>query len=354
MIKSFQAKNFRGFEEISVEPLGRVNLFVGKNGCGKTSLLEAMALCVNPTILSDDQIVTYRVKNLEHWLFSNGDMQSDIELHAELLPSGFINTSVWGSDFDKERFISTSERSEIVMKKLNESYAKYPQIKSKRYIEFNQTAPTLEIQLESSNIIHDKGMIVSNRGSNKPPVCRFFSSNIPLEQNTLASLYSKLAVDKSEASLIEALQLIQPKAVDIRLTVVDGTEHLFLDIGASHRMPIEIMGGGITRLLEIILGIINSGDGYVFVDEIENGFHYSIQQKLWETIFSTAKKSNVQVFATTHSWECVTAAARAAELLTDEDFRLHRVERDEDGKSRVVTFDKESLATAIELNWEVR
>ena len=44
MLKTLTIKGFRCFREPRVEPLTRVNLFVGKNGSGKTSLLDAAEL----------------------------------------------------------------------------------------------------------------------------------------------------------------------------------------------------------------------------------------------------------------------------------------------------------------------
>ena len=61
------------------------------------------------------------------------------------------------------------------------------------------------------------------------------------------------------------------------------------------------MGDGINRILTIILAMVNCENGYLLIDEFENGLHYSVQEKLWEIIFYLAKRLNIQVFATTHS-----------------------------------------------------
>ena len=94
-------------------------------------------------------------------------------------------------------------------------------------------------------------------------------------------------------------------------------------------------------------------DGTVLIDEFENGLHYSALVDAWKAVGAAARQSNVQVFATTHSWECVLAAHRAFAESDEDDFRLHRLER-RDGEVVALTYDQEQLDTAIEFNFEVR
>src|SRR5688572_23919843 len=43
MLSSFTVKNFKSIVELTLE-LGRFNVFIGENGCGKTNILEALAM----------------------------------------------------------------------------------------------------------------------------------------------------------------------------------------------------------------------------------------------------------------------------------------------------------------------
>ena len=76
---------------------------------------------------------------------------------------------------------------------------------------------------------------------------------------------------------------------------------------------------------------------------------------VWKAIASAAKEYNTQVFATTHSWECVLSAHEAFESSEtyDSDFRLHRLDRLNDD-IKVVTYSKRSLSAAIKAGLEVR
>ncbi len=66
------------------------------------------------------------------------------------------------------------------------------------------------------------------------------------------------------------------------------------------------------RALGISLALVNVKDGILLIDEFENGLYYSVQPDLWQSIFRVARRLNVQVFATTHSWDCVEGFQKAA------------------------------------------
>jgi hypothetical protein len=62
---------------------------------------------------------------------------------------------------------------------------------------------------------------------------------------------------------------------------------------------------------------------------------------------------NVQLFATTHSYQCIEAAHEAFTRSGPYDLRLHRLDRVGE-RIEVATYDQETLGTALELYHEVR
>ena len=89
------------------------------------------------------------------------------------------------------------------------------------------------------------------------------------------------------------------------------------------------------------------------IDEIENGLHHSVLPIIWKGLFLAAKEVDVQIFATTHSWECVLAADQAAREGENYDLALIRLDRVKDDIKATV-IDEKSLATAKDLHWEMR
>lgn len=116
------------------------------------------------------------------------------------------------------------------------------------------------------------------------------------------------------------------------------------------------LGSGQARLLDILVAIVNTrGGGVVFIDEIENGFYHSSLKILWEAVYEAAREFNVQIFATTHSLECIKLFSLChAELFPNEDnIRLYRIEREGD-KFKAVQYDYKVLEASLESNWEMR
>lgn len=114
------------------------------------------------------------------------------------------------------------------------------------------------------------------------------------------------------------------------------------------------MGDGINRILTIILALVNSENGYLLIDEFENGLHYSVQADLWEIVFFLAERLNIQVFATTHSEDCISGFEQVLnEALTTASGHLIRLDRI-DGEIRQTSFDPEEMKLAGEKDIELR
>ena len=125
------------------------------------------------------------------------------------------------------------------------------------------------------------------------------------------------------------------------------------DVGLDRLLPLPLMGDGTARLASLLLAIGSAERGMVLIDEIENGLHHSAVDKVWRLIDDATRRFNVQVFATTHSLECVKSAYRAFSETMDRPFRLHRLERSEES-IRVITYDWESFEGAMAGELEVR
>lgn len=113
------------------------------------------------------------------------------------------------------------------------------------------------------------------------------------------------------------------------------------------------MGDGISRILGISIALVSAQDGILLLDEIENGVHYTAQADLWRHIFRVARDLNVQVFATTHSYDAVLAFQKAAKENEDEEGVLIRLNRDGD-KVTATVFDEADLDVVAREEIEVR
>ena len=117
-------------------------------------------------------------------------------------------------------------------------------------------------------------------------------------------------------------------------------------------VPLKSLGDGAVRLFGVALALANSRGGFLLIDEAENGIHHTVQHDLWTMVLQTAHANDVQVLATTHSWDCVTGFAQAAEVSEAEGI-LIRLERDEKGL-RAVEYSEDDLRVVAEQGIKVR
>ena len=123
--------------------------------------------------------------------------------------------------------------------------------------------------------------------------------------------------------------------------------------GKDYQVPLRTLGDGALRTYAIALALAKSTNGFLLIDEAENGLHHSIQSKFWNMVLQTAQRNNVQVLATTHSWDCVKGFAQAANELEGVEGILYRIQRNVH-RLRAVPYPEEQLAIATESSIEVR
>ena len=123
--------------------------------------------------------------------------------------------------------------------------------------------------------------------------------------------------------------------------------------GREQPIPIGSMGEGMWRMLAMAIAITQCKGGVLLVDEIDTGLHYTVMADMWRLIFKTAKKLDVQVFATTHSFDCIQSLATVCVAETDGSSHV-TLQRVEGGKSTSVPYSENEIRAAAERNVEVR
>ena len=118
------------------------------------------------------------------------------------------------------------------------------------------------------------------------------------------------------------------------------------------------MGDGIIRLFQLALRLFEAKGGLLFIDEFENGLHYSVQEEAWKVIFHLSKELDIQIFCTTHSWDCIESFSKVATQEKDIEGLLFRLGSssvgDDEGKTTVTIFDEDDLEILTQSQVEVR
>lgn len=359
MLKSFRVSNFRCFRDLKVEPLARINLIAGKNNVGKTTLLEALwlhlgpfnpALCLKIDAFRGlNRLPETTVKERLSWLFAEKRQEEVINL---------VSTDDNGDEHKVHIRLIQLERSRIKQSNNDEST-----LLAKEDLNSETSLLTgSELIIDYSGPIAEpfsakatfdaKGIDLKGPLDVSFPPAHFHATSARnVKEN--ADRFSKLVAEKKEGKIIEALQAIEPNLQKLEVLTHAGEPMIYADIGLSRLIPIPLMGEGTSRLLSIVLHIVTASGGVVLVDEIENGFHHSVMEDIWRVIIRMTKTCNTQLFATTHSSECIRAVQHMLKEEETPDFALHRLEQ-VDGEVKAIALDMETLSTAVEMNYEVR
>lgn len=107
---------------------------------------------------------------------------------------------------------------------------------------------------------------------------------------------------------------------------------------------------------DLVLNYFKKEEKIFLFEEIENGLHYSVMKDFWLNVIAATIENNVQIFATTHSYEMIEALVEAAkeyDFIEKDEIRLYRLHKNEEG-SGVTQFDSWEIDALLKEKREVR
>ena len=369
MLKDITVKNYRLFKELKIDDFARVNLIVGKNNSGKTSLLEAIYLLAKQgeidslaeildsrgekiDLMEETNILGTKISQpstryqTRHLFSHKNEANTPIYLESQreefrTLKMQFVPREKL--DKDQKTF------NDLSLWGLNLSYSaggnfllpasKDGSIESKEFVKARERSP--------------RGNIFSNK-SDRP--CHFLTAKSYSYWQKLAKLWDTISLTAKEEKVVEALRLINPEVegIDFKSLLTSYGGIILQTSAENDPVPLAIMGEGMQRMLSLAMAVLTAENGCLFVDEIDTGIYHLTQTYLWDFLLQIALDFNVQIFATTHSWDCIYSFEEALEKLEDNTVgKVLRLQwRGE--HFRTVDYTSEDLAIAIPHNIEVR
>jgi hypothetical protein len=325
MIQFLELKNFRAFEHIRFEDLGRANLIIGRNNTGKTSVLEALVMKMG----SGSQI--------------------------KELPSTFRD-NVQNDDFHNFwNYIGHDKKWEGLTIRTDQGWLTTESLREGRFalIDDGSDEERTQIAVIESNQIRISGMpsrrkttILPTKASPPQSISELFNQIAPLNPENEDKLQNLLK--NSIEPRLKRLRYAKPKGTHTHL--------VYADLGGGSMLPFTQLGQAFTRTLEIYCEIFANQPKIILIDEIENGLYYEGMEDFWKGLFEVLEDQDVQLFATTHSRECMEAAHRAAGQRREYPLRFLRLDRRVDNPEKIVatTFGQEEMQTAMDSKIEMR
>jgi Predicted ATPases len=367
MINRVRLRNFKGFQQLDLSGLSRITLIGGRNNIGKSSLLEAIFLFYdsnNPGSLfrhlgwRNIQVSSSEAETLFAPVFYNYDLNNHLgieinddvyhsKLEVSYEPRHFnasINVNIPDNSKDAIQIPSGAIVSNVYSFKLD-----YQFDSSRRCLTLvvRQSPANLNIQFEDDNQ-------VAFPESMKRPVI-YLPLRMRVDPQEDAARFGKLDIERKNAGVLDFLKVLEPDLKGLSSISLTPRSEIYADLnGMRQKIPVALLGDGMSRLLSVILAIATSRGGIVMIDEIDAGLHYSALPKIWQGISQAAKEYQCQIIATTHSYECLQAAYEGVSAANMErEFNYFRLEKQDNtvvGKQYTASV----LGTALSQGWEVR
>lgn len=298
--KNIEIKNFRGIDHLKIDDFSRVNVFLGQNSSGKSSVLECLLMMTGmsnpdlPPMINSVRSRSYSGFADLTYMFHNLDLKVKPEMSSEL--------------FDNNKRHLTLDLTYVFDEKsqLDLQNGQIPTSETKTFL--NTLKMLFDVESGEQKSTYECNLTINQQGliSNKKLAEGY------LEKNSVAFLFSDLAAGNPARDLVELTKrrlkdtvTEQLKHFDSRITaleILNNVAYVGLE-GIDQLLTVNMQGDGLRRYLNIVAASANPANNILLIDEIENGLHYSAYKKLWEAIFALATTTNKQVFVTTHSKE---------------------------------------------------
>lgn len=333
MLNSLVIKNFRMLEDFTVEKLGRVNLIVGKNNSGKSTVLEALRIYAGNA-------------NLEL-------LKSIADSHDETIKVFYVGEIPEYNDEDSDTYalsynelLTTNTNAEFIS--IGESYT------DDEYCKLGDEVKEFYLALNGKS---HRFFSINERLENII-ACNFIPTSF-ISMQELEAEWKSIELTDGYNVVTQALQIILP---NFQRLAFDGNESKrWVKVKLSNLskpVPLKSLGDGMLRILQIAIKLVSAQGGFLLIDEFENGLHYSVQENVWRLLFEMAEKLDIQVFATTHSWDCVQSFNNVAiEKEAIEAMLIHMgksARKSNYGQIIASIYDKNELHSMTQADIEVR
>jgi|GEM_PF-2955361 len=352
--------NYRGISNLQIDDLRPINIFVGRNGAGKTSVLEALSLATRPDL--DKHFKLARFRGLQYPQYREADILETIfNFNYSKPPVRF--------DYEYKQYDDEASKEYTVeLHPLNVADANTRQI---RFSDDEYTNGFKDGAVDEDDNVIGLALNITSKDGVKIEQKMLPTKDgyeVSGDEGQIDQLGSFFVEARRSMSIDETMEMLKEKFRNIQwqqrfliqvqsiLPNVQGVHLLgngiYIDIGAEQLLPLPMMGDGFNRIFLVIVGMMASSSATVMVDEIDSGLHHSVMDEFWSTVGRIVDQGK-QIFCTTHNEEMLDSLLDAFGPESDL-FKIYRIDRDENSETSCVEYSPRQFDNALGFGFDVR
>lgn len=372
MFSQIKIKGYRGLQEFELSPLGRVNLLVGANNCGKSSILEAIQILASA---GEPASLLKSASRRGEWVHESArgragfpaqhDLSHLFHGHAPEPPQA-IEIASSGVPALELVTIQVGEQSAEARGTQQEVFADEDGTGSSDFWSLlidwtNHSSNPIALPISDKGVVSFDSMRRYSRSQAEDAVPVEYVSTAGLSVGEVVRMFESVVLNPQEELVLNALRIIEPDIDRLATVGSDSRRTHSGDRGGivvksrstGQRVPIGSLGDGMWRMLGLALALASTEGGILLIDEIDTGLHYSVLDGMWKMLAEAAERLSTQVFATTHSRDCYEALASIAHEGVSSESNV-TIQRIEPNRKRSVVFTEQEIVAAADRGMEVR
>lgn len=340
MFREIKIETYRGLKEVQLYDLRQINVIIGENNSGKTSVLEAIQMFDNSDVLSnvvsiaqkrETQLSAFgrnRLVPFDMFLYSfpmQDEYRKEIELEAYDERYGECRVGIRGKLHRDVFYEEDLQPSEV---KRYETYcdeAGSIRIMQGEYIFERKNREGGDFLFRETQLKPER----KEKSSGNAPHVRhrdiLYISPLDIYTNKIisASLYKGMLVEEKQR-LLDLMRLFDERIIGIETAVNHGTPVTMIELDGCGLVPVSVFGDGLKKILTLASAVVKMRGGVLLIDEFETGIHKRALMQVAKWLAAVTERYEVQVFLTTHSSDAIEALVEAQD--SHNSIKAYRIE----------------------------
>lgn len=330
MLKNIEIIDYKCFKDFKLDGLSQINIISGGNNVGKTALLEVLFVenHINKSIPFPEFISPF-IKISKNRDVNDNKLEKYLKNIKYLIKKDNHSIKI---EYKNKNSLNNNEKD--LVNKLNQDY--------EDFIVLNFKNKNL-LSLKPINNINIQNLQTNYINSSKPT------------NKELVRLYSEIQTKGIQHKFLEYLQildkniaLLEPQLLDDELLLRVNLKNPEISLISSE------LGEGTNRYMEILATLLSNSNGSIFIDEIENGIHYSKLKEICKAIIEIVQKENIQLFVTTHDKETIEAFSEACEEVGYKDMSSVELYKDEQNNIESIVRNNKQFIATVDSGMDIR